>query len=54
MDIADISDRNVVTECAASKISLGFGACTVGKLVPITVSQGIWQLPPGHLTENFR
>ena len=33
--------------------NLGFGACTPGKLSPITFSQGIWQLPAGHFVSNF-
>ena len=32
---------------------LGFSGCTPNKLVPITFSQGIWQLPAGHFVNNF-
>jgi len=32
---------------------LGFGGCTTNKLVPITFSQGIWQLEPGKFVNNF-
>ena len=33
--------------------NLGFGACVANELVPITESQGIWQLPPGSFQSNF-
>jgi len=33
--------------------NLGFGACKAGRLVPITASQGSWQLPPGHFPKSF-
>ncbi len=28
--------------------NLGFGACAANEIVPITASQGVWQLPPGQ------
>ncbi len=29
------------------------GACTTGKLDPLSYSEGIWQLPPGQFQSNF-
>ena len=33
--------------------NLGFGSCAPREVVPITASQGIWQLPPGQFTNDF-
>ncbi len=33
--------------------NLGFGTCTANQLVPITESQGVWQLPPGQFQSGF-
>jgi hypothetical protein len=33
--------------------NLGFGSCVDNQIVPITQSQGWWQLPPGHFPVNF-
>jgi hypothetical protein len=33
--------------------NLGFGTCTTNNLVPITFSQGIWQLAAGKFVNNF-
>lgn len=33
--------------------NLGFGSCAAGQLVPITASQGIWQLPAGQFQDSF-
>jgi hypothetical protein len=47
-------ELNATSPGVSDEHNLGFGACSAGKLVPITASQGIWQLPPGHFTKNFR
>ena len=33
--------------------NLGFGTCTANQIVPITESQGVWQLPPGQFQSGF-
>ena len=46
-------ELNTTSPGVSDEHNLGFGACTAGRLVPITASQGIWQLPPGHFPKNF-
>ncbi len=46
-------ELNATSPGVSDEHNLGFGACTAGRLVPITASQGIWQLPPGHFQKNF-
>jgi len=46
-------ELNSTSPGASDEHNLGFGACTSGRLVPITASQGIWQLQPGHFVSNF-
>ena len=46
-------ELNATSPGVSAEHNLGFGACTAGQLVPITASQGIWQLPPGHFVSNF-
>ncbi|MBV9447608.1 MAG: hypothetical protein JO345_17125 [Streptosporangiaceae bacterium] len=41
-------ELNATSPGVSDEHNFGFGTCTTGKLVPITASQGIWQLPPGH------
>ena len=45
-------ELNATSPGVSDEHNLGFGACTAG-LVPITASQGIWQLPPGQFPKNF-
>jgi hypothetical protein len=40
-------ELNSTSPGVSAEHNLGFGACTAGQLVPITESQGSWQLPPG-------
>jgi len=46
-------ELNATSPGVSDEHNLGFGGCTTGKLVPINESQGIWQLPAGHWTQNF-
>ncbi len=46
-------ELNATSPGVSDEHNLGFGACTAGRLVPITASQGIWQLPPGQFPKNF-
>jgi hypothetical protein len=46
-------ELNSTSPGVSAEHNLGFGACTGGHLVPITASQGIWQLPPGHFPSGF-
>jgi hypothetical protein len=43
-------ELNSTSPGVSAESNLSFGACTAGRLVPITVSQGNWQLPPGQFT----
>jgi hypothetical protein len=47
-------ELNTTSPGVSDEHNLGFGTCTAGKLVTITWSQGIWQLPPGQFPDNFR
>jgi hypothetical protein len=46
-------ELNSTSPGVSDEHNLGFGACTAGRLVPITASQGIWQLPPGQFPKSF-
>jgi hypothetical protein len=46
-------ELNSTSPGVSAEHNLGFGSCTAGKLVPITASQGIWQLPPGQFPSGF-
>jgi hypothetical protein len=46
-------ELNSTSPGVSAEHNLGFGSCTAGRLVPITASQGIWQLPPGHFPSGF-
>jgi hypothetical protein len=46
-------ELNSTSPGVSAEHNLGFGACTAGRLVAITASQGIWQLPPGHFQKDF-
>lgn len=46
-------ELNTTSPGVSDEHNLGFGGCTAGRLVAITASQGIWQLPPGHFQKNF-
>ncbi len=46
-------ELNATSPGVSDEHNLGFGTCTAGKLVPITASQGIWQLPPGQFPKDF-
>jgi hypothetical protein len=46
-------ELNTTSPGVSDEHNLGFGTCTPGKLIPITASQGIWQLPPGQFPKNF-
>jgi hypothetical protein len=45
-------ELNATSPGVSDEHYLGFGTCTAGQLVPITASQGIWQLPPGQFPKN--
>jgi len=46
-------ELNSTSPGVSAEHNLGFGRCTAGRLVPITASQGIWQLPPGQFPAGF-
>jgi hypothetical protein len=46
-------ELNTTSVDVSAEHNLGFGRCTAGDLVPISASQGIWQLPPGQFPVNF-
>jgi hypothetical protein len=46
-------ELNTTSPGVSAEHNLGFGTCTANQLVPITASQGIWQLPPGQFESNF-
>jgi hypothetical protein len=46
-------ELNTTSPGVSAEHNIGFGSCTQGQLVPITWSQGIWQLPPGQFPTNF-
>jgi hypothetical protein len=46
-------ELNTTSPGVSAEHNLGFGACVAGQIVPITESQGIWQLPPGQFPSNF-
>ena len=46
-------ELNSTSPGVSAEHNLGFGHCTAGHLVPITASQGIWQLKPGQFPSGF-
>ncbi|HEV2254890.1 MAG TPA: hypothetical protein VGS06_17030, partial [Streptosporangiaceae bacterium] len=46
-------ELNSTSPGVSAEHNLGFGHCAAGQLVPITASQGIWQLPPGQFPAGF-
>jgi YVTN family beta-propeller protein len=46
-------ELNTTSANVSAEHNLGFGSCVAGKIVPITASQGIWQLPAGQFPDNF-
>lgn len=46
-------ELNTTSPGVSAEHNLGFGAGVANEIVPITASQGIWQLPPGHWTLSF-
>jgi hypothetical protein len=46
-------ELNTTSPGVSAEHNLGFGPCTENELVPITESQGIWQLPPGSFRSGF-
>ena len=46
-------ELNTTSPGVSAEHNLGFGDCVANELVPITESQGIWQLPPGSFQSNF-
>jgi len=46
-------ELNATSPGVSDEHNLGFGTCTTSHLVPITASQGIWQLPPGQFPKSF-
>ena len=46
-------ELNTTSPGVSAEHNLGFGACMANEVVPITESQGIWQLPPGQFPTNF-
>jgi hypothetical protein len=41
-------ELNTTSAHDSAEHNLGFGSCTPGELVPISASQGVWHLAPGH------
>ena len=46
-------ELNTTSPGVSAEHNLGFGTCVPDEEVPITESQGIWQLPPGSFQGNF-
>jgi hypothetical protein len=46
-------ELNTTSPGVSAEHNLGFGPCVGNQLVPITESQGIWQLPPGSFRGGF-
>ena len=46
-------ELNTTSPGVSAEHNLGFGPCVGNELVPITESQGIWQLPPGSFRSGF-
>ncbi len=46
-------ELNATSPGVSAEHNLGFGPCVADQVVPITESQGIWQLPPGQFPANF-
>ncbi len=46
-------ELNTTSGAVSAEHNFGFGHCTAGRIVPITASQGIWQLPAGQFPDNF-
>ena len=46
-------ELNTTSPGVSAEHNLGFGTCVANELVPITASQGIWQLPAGQFQSNF-
>jgi hypothetical protein len=46
-------ELNTTSPGVSAEHNLGFGSCVANQLVPISASQGIWQLPPGQFQTNF-
>jgi hypothetical protein len=46
-------ELNTTSPGVSAQHNLGFGTCVANQLVPISESQGIWQLPPGQFQTNF-
>jgi hypothetical protein len=46
-------ELNTTSPGVSAEHNLGFGPCTENELVPITESQGIWQLPPDSFQSGF-
>ena len=46
-------ELNTTSPGVSAEHNLGFGPCMGNELVPITESQGIWQLPPGSFQSGF-
>jgi len=45
-------ELNSTSPGVSAQHNLGFGPCVSDQLVPITESQGVWQLPPGQFTAS--
>ncbi len=46
-------ELNSTSPSYSAEHNLGFGPCLTNRLVPITASQGIWQLQPGKFVSSF-
>ncbi len=46
-------ELNSTSPGVSAEHDLGFGQCVPNEIVPITFSQGIWQLQPGKFVNNF-
>jgi hypothetical protein len=46
-------ELNTTSPGVSAEHNVGFGTCAPNELVPISESQGIWQLPPGQFQSNF-
>ena len=46
-------ELNTTSPGVSAEHNLGFGTCVANQLVPITESQGVWQLPPGQFQSGL-
>ena len=46
-------ELNSTSPGVSAQHNLGFGTCVANQVVPITASQGVWQLPPGQFQNGL-